>query len=151
MSIDWNRLQPYKTTKTKSFEQLCYQIGFSMHGEDGICTSIDNSGGGDGVEFYLAFPNGREWGWQAKYYEGSPRLSVSGRKAAIVSSLQWATSLHPLMEVWYLCLPMDLTPYEDTWVKSKLSKRIALRHPAKIVLWNESPKFYSSNYSPFIL
>jgi len=26
MNIDWNRLQLYKTTKTKSFEQLFYQI-----------------------------------------------------------------------------------------------------------------------------
>nr|WP_199076214.1 hypothetical protein [Pedobacter sp. ASV19] len=138
MSINWNRLQPYKTTKTKSFEQLCYQIAFRMHGEDGVFTPIDDSGGGDGVEFYLTFPDGREWGWQAKYYEGSPRLSVSGRKAAIVSSLQRATSLHPLMEVWYLCLPMDLTPDEDTWVKSELSKHIPSGHPAKIVVWNES-------------
>jgi len=138
MIINWNSLQAYKTTKTKSFEQLCYQIAFRMYAADGVFTPIDDSGGGDGVEFYLTFPDGRQWGWQAKYYEGSPRLSVSGRKAAIVSSLQRATSLHPLMKVWHLCLPMDLTPDEDTWVKSELNKHIPAGHPAKIVVWNES-------------
>lgn len=138
MIIDWNKLQPYKTTKTKSFEQLCYQIATRIFGSDGSLTPVDDSGGGDGVEFYLTFPDGREWGWQAKYYEGSPRLSVSGRKAAIISSLQRATSLHSLMEFWYLCIPMDLTPDEDGWVRSELSKHIPSDHPAKIVVWNES-------------
>ncbi len=50
--IDWTKLQPYKTTKSKSFEQLCYQIVTRVHFQEGKLTSIDDSGGGDGVEFF---------------------------------------------------------------------------------------------------
>jgi len=138
MIIDWNKLQPYKTAKTKSFEQLCYQISVRLYGDDGTFTPIDDSGGGDGVEYFLTFPDGKQWGWQAKYYEGSTRLSVSGRKAAIISSLKRATALHPEMDIWYICLPMDLTPEEDAWMKGDLAGHIPAGHPARIVVWGES-------------
>jgi hypothetical protein len=77
MLIDWSRLQPYKKTKQKSFEQLCYQIAAKLYRGQGRLTSIDDSGGGDGVEFYLTFDDGKQFGWQAKYYEGSVRLNIS--------------------------------------------------------------------------
>lgn len=155
--IDWNKLQPYKTTKTKSFEQLCYQLAVRMSGSQGKFTPIDDSGGGDGVEFYLTFPDETEWGWQAKYYEGSPRLNVSGRKAAIISSLERATRIHPKLKVWYLCVPMDLTPDENSWVEIELLKHIPTGHPAKIIVWNESffheklnrPEFNGLNHAFF--
>lgn len=138
MKIDWNKLQPYKTTKSKSFEQLCYQIASRLFSSKGNFTPIDDSGGGDGVEFYLTMQDGKEWGWQAKYYEGSVRLNVSGRKKAIESSLSRALQLHPEMESWYLCLSMDLTPEEQGWIQSTLSKQIPSDHPCKIIVWNES-------------
>ena len=43
---------------------LCYQLAKRLHGSGGRFTSIDDSGGGDGVEFYLTLPNGDQWGWQ---------------------------------------------------------------------------------------
>jgi hypothetical protein len=138
MIIDWNKLQPYKTTKSKSFEQLCYQIASRLYTSKGSFTPVDDSGGGDGVEFYLTMPDGSEWGWQAKYYEGLARLSVSNRKSAIVSSLERATSKHPKLEIWYLCLTMDLTTDEETWVNTELIKHIPTGHPAKIEVWDES-------------
>ncbi|QJD97689.1 hypothetical protein HH214_18330 [Mucilaginibacter robiniae] len=138
MIIDWNKLQPYKTTKSKSFEQLCYQIASRLYSDKGTFTPVDDSGGGDGVEFYLTMPDGSEWGWQAKYYEGSARLSVSGRKAAIISSLERAVNKHPKMEMWFLCVTTDLTPDEETWVTTDLKNRIPAGHPAKIEVWNES-------------
>jgi hypothetical protein len=138
MIIDWNKLQPYKTTKSKSFEQLCYQVASRLYAKKGSFTPVDDSGGGDGVEFYLTMPDGSEWGWQAKYYEGLSRLSVSGRKTAIISSLERATSKHPNLKIWYLCLTMDLTPDEEIWVDTELIKHIPTGHPAKIEVWNES-------------
>ena len=73
--INWNKLKPYKDSKNHSFEELCYQIAKGLHGEKGKFTSIDDSGGGDGVEFYLTLPNGDQWGWQAKFYHSNDRLS----------------------------------------------------------------------------
>ena len=34
----------------------------------GIFTSVNDSGGGDGVEFYLTREDGTEFGWQAKFF-----------------------------------------------------------------------------------
>jgi hypothetical protein len=66
--LDWSRLKTYQNSKYKSFEELCNQLAKRLHGSRGRFTSIDDSGGGDGVEFYLTLANGDEWGWQAKFY-----------------------------------------------------------------------------------
>ena len=63
--IDWSKLKHYKSDKYKSFEELCFQIAKVLHGHKGRFTSVDDSGGGDGIEFYMTLPNGDEWGWQA--------------------------------------------------------------------------------------
>ena len=51
--IDWSKLKPYQNDKYRSFEELCYQIAKGLHGEMERFTSVDDSGGGDGVEFYV--------------------------------------------------------------------------------------------------
>jgi hypothetical protein len=57
----------------ESFEEFCYQVAQRSYEEKGDFTPIDDSGGGDGVEFYMLLPNGDEWGWQAKFYYPSER------------------------------------------------------------------------------
>ena len=73
--IDWSKLETYQGSKYRRFEELCYQIAKGIYGEHGSFTSVDDSGGGDGVEFYMTLPNGDEWGWQAKFYH--PKFSPS--------------------------------------------------------------------------
>lgn len=136
--INWNKLQPYKTNKQKSFEQLCYQIAVKLYSEKGVFTPIDDSGGGDGVEFYLTMPNGKEWGWQAKYYEGDVRLRNKNRKTNIIDSLKRSIQIHPNLTIWYLCLPLDLTPDENTWLTTELVKHIPKGKKIKIVHWVET-------------
>src|SRR6185312_4499583 len=141
MMINWGKLQPYKLTKQKSFEQLCYQIATKLFEDSGIFTPIDDSGGGDGVEFYLTLKNGEQWGWQAKYYEGSVRLNEHNRKQKIIDSLKRAIEVHPNLSIWYLCLPLDLTTNEAKWFKNELPKHIPLNRDIRIgeeFLWNES-------------
>ena len=92
--IDWSELKPYQNDKRRSFEELCYQIAKGLHGEKGRFTSVDDSGGGDGVEFYLTLENGDEWGWQAKFYHPDKRLNGS-RKNDIVNSLKKSCEVHP--------------------------------------------------------
>ena len=60
--IKWSKLKTYQNYKYRSFEELCYQIAKELYEEKGRFTSVDDSGGGDGVEFYLTLPNGDEWG-----------------------------------------------------------------------------------------
>ena len=51
--IDWSKLKTYISDKYRSFEELCYQVAKGLYEREGRFTSVDDSGGGDGVEFYL--------------------------------------------------------------------------------------------------
>jgi hypothetical protein len=129
--IDWEKLKPYENAKWKSFEELCYQIAQRQFKNLGEFTPVDDSGGGDGVEFYLTLPNGEEWGWQAKFYYPNPRLSVSGKKNSIKNSLKKSIKVHPNLKKWFLCTPSNFTPLENNWFKQSLKKmapNLELKH-----------------------
>lgn len=81
--INWEWLKPYDKDQCRSFEELCYQVAKKLYESQGQFTSIDDSGGGDGVEFFLTLANGDQWGWQAKLYLPGESLDAGGRKAAI--------------------------------------------------------------------
>jgi len=116
--IDWSKLKPYHSTHTQSFEQFCYQVATALYFDLGAFTPIDDTGGGDGVEFFLTLHDGTEWGWQAKFFHPSPRLSVSGRNRQITQSLNRAREVHPCLTKWFLCTPTDFTTAEDRWFKA---------------------------------
>ena len=122
--IDWSKLEPYKNDQRRSFEELCYQIAKGLYEEKGRFTSVDDSGGGDGVEFYMTLPNGDEWGWQAKFYHPDDRLSQSNRKQSITNSLKKACEIHPRLKKWILCTPTNFTPTEQDWFDSTLRQSI---------------------------
>lgn len=143
--IDWSKLEPYRNDKYRSFEELCYRIAKELHGCEGSFTSVDDSGGGDGVEFYLTLPDGRQWEWQAKFYFPDGRLSTGSRKDSIKNSLQKACDEHPRLERWFLCLPTNLSPDEQRWFDRKLAgstnnKRPTVPdgHGVRLETWGES-------------
>ena len=129
--IDWEKLKPYESAKWKSFEEFCYQIAKRQFNNLGEFTPVDDSGGGDGVEFYLTLPNGEEWGWQAKFYYPNPRLRISNRKTSINNSLKKSIEVHPNLKKWFLCTPSNFTPQENNWFKQSLKKmapNLELKH-----------------------
>ncbi len=146
--LNWSKLIPYKSDCRKSFEELCYQIAREEFDNKGIFTSIDDSGGGDGVEFYLTLPNGDEWGWQAKFFDGNGRLNESNRKNQIKTSLKTAIKKHPNLKKWFLCLKTNLTPNQKrknsmiqgelTWFNNTLIKEIPADMDLKLLHWGES-------------
>lgn len=90
------------------------------------------------------FPNGDQWGWQAKFYYPEARLTGS-RKTSIKESLQRACELHPNLKCWFLCTPGKLTPDEQDWFDNKLRAAKHNRrpvvpdgHPVKLDNWTES-------------
>lgn len=132
--VNWDNLKPYNSNQNKSFEELCYQLAFEKFSSKGQLTSIDDSGGGDGVEFYLELPNGDVWGWQCKFFG---RFDEGGRKSQIKSSLQRAYDKHGTnLKKWVLCSRLSLTNEERKWFTTKLSKNI---HNRRVVL----PKMHS--------
>jgi len=120
--IDWNKLQPYREGNKKSFEELCYQIvseKFKKEIIDGAAlTSVDDSGGGDGVEFYITMSNGEVYGWQSKFFD---RLNEGGRKEQIKKSLQTSYKKHLALKKWFLCSKSNFTPDEKSWFEDDLS------------------------------
>lgn len=136
--IDWSKLQPYKSNKYGSFEELCFQIAKGLHGHEGRFTSVDDSGGGDGVEFYMTLPNGDEWGWQAKFYYPGFRLSVSKRKSSIQGSLAKACKVHSKLKKWFLCTPTNFTINEQAWFDRILPKSVLKKMEVEIIHWGDS-------------
>ena len=144
--INWSKLEPYQNHKYRSFEELCYQIAKGLHEEKGRFTSVDDSGGGDGVEFYLTLPNGDQWGWQAKFYDSNKRLN-SSQKRSITNSLKKACEVHPHLKKWFLCTPTNFTPKEQIWFDNTLrqstSEDIELKHwgDSDFNNWLSEPRF----------
>ena len=137
--IDWSKLEPYQGNKYRSFEELCYQIAKGLYECKGRFTSIDDSGGGDGVEFYMTLPNGDQWGWQAKFYHPNPRLSVSNRKQSINESLITSCQKHPRLKRWFLCTPSNFTPNgEQSWFDDTLLKSVPETMGVELVHWGDS-------------
>ena len=136
--IDWSKLEVYQSNKYRSFEELCYQIAKGLYGEIGRFTSVDDSGGGDGVEFYLTLENGDQWGWQAKFYYPQERLSYSNRKQSITKSLKKACKTHPRLKKWILCTPTDFTPKEQEWFNDMLPQSISDEICVEFEHWGDS-------------
>ena len=135
--IDWSKLKPYQNDKYQSFEELCYQIAKGLYGENGRFTPIDDSGGGDGVEFYVTLPNSDEWGWQAKFYYPNKRLNGS-RKRSIKESLEKACEIHPRLKKWFLCTPTNFTPTEQDWFGNTLPESIPENMNVELEHWGDS-------------
>lgn len=147
-NINWDKLQPYSGDTKKSFEELCYQIVSEKFKDDilngAILTSIDDSGGGDGVEFYLTYENGDIYGWQAKFFANN-RLNEGGRKEQIKKSLQTAYDKHPNIKKWFLCSKGNLAPDEKNWFDNDLPNSVKngkpilpLTHNVELIHWGES-------------
>ncbi|MFC1875052.1 hypothetical protein ACFLY3_02745 [Chloroflexota bacterium] len=136
--IDWSKLKPYHVDKRLSFEELCYQVAQGLYDDKGNFTSIDDTGGGDGVEFYLTLPNGEQWGWQAKFYYPNLRLGVSNRKASIKNSLEVACHNHPNLTKWILCTPTNFTKQEQTWFEANLPNSIPNNMNVTLEHWGDS-------------
>ncbi|HTY10389.1 MAG TPA: hypothetical protein VMF88_04895 [Bacteroidota bacterium] len=140
--LNWDNLKLYNTDQKKSFEELCYQIAIEEYKDQGVFTRIDDSGGGDGVEFYLTLPNGDDWGWQAKFFG---RLDEGGRKEQIKKSLLAARTEHPKLKKWILCNKTDFTKDEKEWFENTLpsstkdgERVLPVDHDVKLLHWGGS-------------
>ena len=136
--IDWSKLKSYQGNKYRSFEELCYQIAKVLYRDKGVFISIDDSGGGDGVEFYLELPNSDHWGWQAKFYHPDKKLSASSRKKSIKDSLKKACEVHPKLKKWTLCTPIKFTTSEQKWFNETLPKVIPDGMEVELKHWGDS-------------
>ena len=123
-------------TPWKTFEDFCYVIARREYEKTGRFINIDDSAGGDGVEFYLKLPDGDEWGWQAKFFHPDKKLS-SSRKNQIKKSLKTAIKKHENLKKWFLCTPQPFSPTGNTWFDEELIEEIPDDKDIELIHWEE--------------
>jgi hypothetical protein len=127
MSVKWDALDE------RRFEELCCQLARSyVSDQEGTFYRVEGRGGDEGVEAFFVFPDGTEWGWQAKFFLG--RLNPS-RWQQIRRSIDQALRHHPALRRYYVCLPINLTPREIR----KWNKLVSEYHSkVELELWGAS-------------
>ena len=67
MNLNWREIRTFNGSQSEAFEELCTQLARQRIPEG---TNPIREGTPDaGVEFFVVFENGEEWGWQAKYFD----------------------------------------------------------------------------------
>ncbi|MBI2360612.1 MAG: ATP-binding protein, partial [Deltaproteobacteria bacterium] len=114
INVDWNAIRPINGTCQEGFEELCSQLADSERSEN---ASFVRKGRPDaGVECYAVFADGREWGWQAKYFD----TLGDSQWAQLDESVRTALDKHPRLVRYYVCIPLDLS---DARTKGRRSTR----------------------------
>lgn len=87
------------------FEELCCQLAALENPADGSRFVRKGPGADQGLECYRTYANGREVGWQAKYFMNG---FGSTQVADLTESLERAMAAHPQLKTFIVCLPVDL-------------------------------------------
>lgn len=101
MNLDWNEIRPLKGSQAHGFEELCAQLA---RAEISDTAKFERKGTPDaGVECYCVFPDGSEWGWQAKYF----RTLETPQWAQLDQSVKKSLDKHPALTRHFVCIPLD--------------------------------------------
>ncbi|MGJ9420570.1 hypothetical protein ACHAC9_22860 [Massilia sp. CMS3.1] len=128
------------------FEELCCQLAALEDPAEGSRFVRKGPGADQGLECYRTYMDGREVGWQAKYFvNGFESVQI----ADIAESLQRAMAAHPQLKKFIVCLPIDLRDnrsgkkrsqvqrYED-WCDQSIKAAAAQGRILDIELWSAS-------------
>ena len=100
-NIDWREIRPLNGSREAGFEEMCTQLARLEIPPDSL---FERKGTPDaGVECYAILSNGREWGWQAKYFAD---LRTS-QWSQLDSSVKTALEKHPKLDKYFVCIPLD--------------------------------------------
>ncbi|HEY0459666.1 MAG TPA: NACHT domain-containing protein [Pyrinomonadaceae bacterium] len=123
MSIDWNNLKTLDGSQHTAFEELCCQL--ARHENILNKDSFFRIEAPDaGVECYWKLSNGKEIGWQAKFFLSSPNNS---QWAQIDESVKTALEKHPDLSSYIICLPInrqDPRINAQKWFMDKWNERV---------------------------
>lgn len=98
------------------FEELCCQLAALEDPAEGSRFVRKGPGPDQGLECYRTYADGREVGWQAKYFMNG---FDSDQIRDLADSLQRAMAAHPQLKRFIVCLPIDL---QDNRSGRKLSQ-----------------------------
>lgn len=123
LSLEWGRLRSWNGTQNRAFELFCNQLAAHETMPVGS-TYVAKAAPDAGVESYWIFPNGSEWGFQAKFFTSSMDPSRWGQ---IDESVKTALAKHPKLTRYTICLPIDRAdPRKDKekWFKDQWDERV---------------------------
>lgn len=123
MDIDLTYLDPTR------FESLASDL--LMEEAENI-TTIDGSGGDDGIDCFKGKTQGEIAVFQHKFF--TDRLN-SSRESQIQSSYETAKGEHPGLERWCLLIALDFTPKEQKWFEETIKEDTP---DIEVNIWNKS-------------
>jgi len=104
VNLKWADLRGINGSQQKGFEKLCVQLARQEITEEGP-VPIPVGDPDAGVEYYWLYPDGTEWGWQAKFFTRAPQ---NPEWQQISRSVKKALDKHPNLVRYTVCLPVDL-------------------------------------------
>lgn len=146
LRTDFAGIREHRGTQMGGFEELCCQLAALEDPAEGSRFVRKGAGADQGLECYRRYADGREVGWQAKYFMGG---FDSTQVADIAESLQRAMAAHPQLKTFIVCLPVDLRDnrsgkklsevqrYEN-WRDKGIKAAAAQGRTLEIELWSAS-------------
>lgn len=127
VNLDWKAIRPKDGSNASGFEELCIQLARAERPKG---SRFERKGTPDaGVECYAVLADGKEWGWQAKYFDtlGNTQWSEMDK------SVKTALNKHPQLVRYFVCIPLDRP---DARIKGVQSARQRWdKHVAKWTGW----------------
>lgn len=104
--INFSNMHPFNLGQRGSFEGLVCQLArLESFPESSVFRRVEGAGGDGGVEAYWTKPNGKETGYQAKFFLRCGDIDWK----QIDKSVTQALTSHPELECYVVALPCDLT------------------------------------------
>lgn len=123
MSVDWKYLRTIDGSQRTAFEELCRQLAYYENVPNG--SEFLRIGAPDaGVECYWKLPDGKEIGWQAKFFTSPPD---ENQWKQVDKSVKTALEKHPDLSQYYVCFPLDRQDPripDEEWFMDKWNKRV---------------------------
>ncbi len=103
MPVEWNKLRSWDGSQAAAFEMLICQLAEYEKVPKGS-TFVKKGAPDAGVECYWQLPDGRELGWQAKFFTASP---TPQQWTQVDSSVKNALDKHLNLQDYTICMAVD--------------------------------------------
>ena len=97
---DFRSIRQWDGSQHRAFEELCYQLRDPTPGNAELVKTGDPDAG---LEWYVTFRNGVQWGWQAKY-----SFDIDTLLSGMEKSLETVVRKRPKCRRLTFCTPFDL-------------------------------------------
>lgn len=117
MGLNWSDLRTLNGSQHEGFEELCAQVARL---EAPASAEFFRKGSPDaGVECFCRLEDGREWGWQAKFFRESLGHSQWGQ---LDRSVRAALEAHPNLARYFVCVPRNRSDSRRPDVTTEMQK-----------------------------